>query len=87
MRSSRGYSAIGSKMNADAIELFFPTSIYSEGMVRRAAYDYQDICDCEISVLPDGINCRFHDSVTELELTVLEFSNYLVELSNARGLI
>lgn len=63
--------------------LFFPATIYPQDIIQQAVKDYAKICRIELRKTEDGVECAFLKSVTDLELTAREFSNYLVELINA----
>lgn len=67
------------------IELYLPTAVYSEALIDRAILDYSSICTIVKKHQHSGILCIFIKSVADLELTANEFSNYLIELSNAHG--
>lgn len=65
--------------------LSFPKSIYKPELIKRAVADYREICRISTTETETETICRFFDSVADLQLTAQEFSNYLIELSNARG--
>ena len=67
------------------IELYLPRAIYREEIIDRAIFDYRSICTILKINQHRGVLCIFKRSVTDLELTANEFSNYLIELSNAHG--
>ena len=67
------------------IELFLPQTVYSEALIDRAILDYRSICVIMKKRQRGGILSIFIKSLADLELTANEFSNYLIELSNARG--
>ena len=69
----------------------FPTSLYSLTALQQAAVDYEAICDIAVDVLMSRqgdeckyITCIFAHSKAELDLTVKEFCNYVIEQMNAR---
>ena len=59
------------------------TNIYSPTIIQRAIQDYKDICQIRVEENTDHIVCEFVESVADIELTIYEFSNYLIELINA----
>lgn len=67
------------------IELYLPKTVYSEALIDRAILDYRSICLIKKKRQFGGTLCIFMRSVADLELTANEFSNYLIELANARG--
>ncbi len=66
-----------------SIELYLPTAVYSEVLIDRAILDYRSICTIVKKHKRSGILCIFIKGVADLELIANEFSNYLIELSNA----
>lgn len=67
------------------ITLFFPAAIYPQDVIQQAVKDYAEICRIELRGTEGGVECVFLKSITDLELTAMEFSNYLAELINAGG--
>lgn len=63
----------------------FSKAIYNEANILRAIQDYRDICRIELDENSDEFICSFFDCKVELLLTVYEFANYLIELSNSRS--
>lgn len=59
-------------------------SIYSEESINRAIVDYKDICDVSITGNEKYVECTFSNFKYEKNETVLEFSNYLIEIMNSR---
>ena len=72
-------------MENDFVECDYVRSLYPLAVIEQAARDYADICT--ISIKPDDTvtRCRFSASKAPLQLTMHEFSNYLIELINERG--
>ena len=64
------------------IDIYLPSAVYSERLIDRAISDYRSICNIVKKKQRNGTICVFSKSLTDLELTVCEFSNYLIELSN-----
>ena len=62
----------------------YPVSVYDGTLINQAIKDYGTICCISCSRKEDEIICTFSRSVADLELTALEFSNYLIELANVR---
>lgn len=67
-----------------SISLQFPKSVYSEEAVIAAIDAYHNICRIEFSEAKNNLLCVLSDSVTDLEITALEFCNYLIEVSNVK---
>lgn len=67
------------------ITVNYPASVYEKTVVEQAIADYRGIC--RIRLRSDGREyvCVFSRSRADLELTALEFTNYLIELSNSRN--
>lgn len=63
----------------------FPKIIYSEATILRAIQDYSAICRIEMSQSSTEYNCSFFDCKVNQQLTIHEFANYLIELSNSRS--
>jgi len=62
----------------------FTHSIYTTEVVRRAIADYENICRIVSLETEKATRCVFSDSIADLDLTVKEFANYLVELAISR---
>lgn len=60
----------------------YPKSVYGIKDVGRAIEDYGNICRISATETSTEIICTFSKSIADLERTVLEFSNYLIELAN-----
>ena len=67
-----------------SISLQFPKNVYSAESISVAINGYRDICKIEVTEDKDYIHCVLTNSVTDLEVTALEFCNYLIELSNVK---
>ena len=68
--------------------LFFPSSVYETAVIRRAVEDYKPICRVDLSESTSGVTCRFKTTgQIDASLVAREFSNYLIELSNASGVL
>lgn len=71
----------------------FTTSIYDIDALQKAASDYKSICDIEVS-MPDSeqadsseqqyMICTLSNSRADMQLTVKEFCNYVIEQMNVR---
>lgn len=66
------------------ISLELDKEIYRKDIICRAITDYSHICKIELKERRDRFICIFSKSKASLEMTVYEFGNYLVELSNVR---
>lgn len=60
----------------------YPASLYPAAIIRQAIRDYQNICTIRMESMETGIRCCFCQSCYDLDQTVCEFSNYLIELQN-----
>lgn len=67
-----------------SISLQYPKSVYNAESVSFAIQGYRNICRIEVTEDKDHILCVLTNSVTDLEVTALEFCNYLIELSNVK---
>lgn len=59
----------------------FDKRIYSEKAVRQAIKDYASIADIEMINTPERCVCSINRSALPIETTLLEFSNYVLNLS------
>ena len=67
------------------ISLAYPRSLYADDLFARAVADYAHICKVKVYTDRQSVVCTFYESVTDLELTAKEFSNYLIELAVSRS--
>ncbi len=63
------------------MKIDFDKSIYSEKAVRQAINDYASIADIEMINTPERCVCSITRSDYPIEITRLEFSNYVLNLS------
>ena len=63
------------------IALEFDGALYPVSAVRSAISDYASIAQIAIEETEQGCICRIEASAAPLELTALEFANYVLELS------
>ena len=61
--------------------LEFDGALYPASAVRRAISDYTSIAKIAIEETEKGCICRIEASAAPMELTALEFANYVLELS------
>lgn len=59
----------------------FDKGIYSEKAIRQAIKDYASIADIEMINTPERCVCSINRSDLPIETTLLEFSNYVLNLS------
>lgn len=59
----------------------FDKEIYPEKAVRQAIIDYASIADIGMSNTSEKCICSINRSVYPIEITLLEFSNYVLNLS------
>lgn len=58
-------------------------TIYSESIVKKAIKDYSAIAKIRFEAKDNNIKCEFVSSKYELEKTIKEFENYIIDLSNS----
>lgn len=63
----------------------YPLLLYPKRYIEQGINDYREICDITVQYDKDVAVCSISNSVGNLKITVQEFSNYLIELINARG--
>ena len=59
----------------------FDKTIYSEKAVRQAINTYASIANIEMINTPERCVCSINQSIYPIETTLLEFSNYVLNLS------
>lgn len=78
-------------MNNNVIR--FTTNIYDLAVIQKAANDYKSICDIDVFLSKSAENvgykesyiiCTILNSKTDIQLTMKEFCNYVVEQMNVR---
>ena len=63
------------------IALEFDGALYPASTVRKAVSDYAPIARIVMEETEKGCICRIEASAAPIELTALEFANYVLELS------
>ena len=63
-------------------ELWLSKQIYEKKYILHTISTYEDICKIVIYEEADKWICNFEKSKYDLELTIREFENYLIALSN-----
>lgn len=63
------------------MKIEFDKAIYSENAVKQAIHDYASIADIELVDTQERSICSINRSVYPIETTLLEFSNYVLNLS------
>ena len=63
----------------------FDKTIYSEKAVKQAIADYAGLAEIEMTSTPIACVCSVVRSDYPMEITVLEFSNYVLNLSVMSG--
>ena len=58
-------------------------TIYSEHIVKKAIKDYSMIAQIRLEVKNYNIICVFDSSEFNMEKTMKEFENYIIDLSNS----
>ena len=64
-------------------EIILDGTIYSESIVKKAIKDYSTIAKIRFESKDNNIKCEFISSKYELEKTIKEFENYIIDLSNS----
>lgn len=64
----------------------YSLNIYPRSYIEKGILDYKNVCKIDLNCNENAIECTFYDSVADLDLTAKEFSNYLIELINSRGM-
>lgn len=59
----------------------FDKKIYKEQAIRTAILDYQQIAEILLKVRPLNFECKIVQSVYPIDITALEFSNYVLNQS------
>jgi len=67
------------KMN----KLILEREIYSESMIKKAIEDYSLIAQIKMDKNDSGIVCTFIKTEYDLDKTIDEFENYLIDLTNS----
>lgn len=83
--NSMKYLPIGLREVKKMNNLNFPKSIYRKKDILRAIWDYQKICEIELCENSLDFICSFSKSKVDITMTIYEFANYLIELSNTRS--
>lgn len=65
------------------MEIDFDKQLYHEEAVRQAIADYREIAHVIFQPTMTGFRCSFLESKYDLQLTRLEFCNYVLSLSVA----
>lgn len=55
--------------------------IYSRDIIEKVSEVYAQMCDVQIVEKDTFFECRFFNTITDMELTMKEFENYLIGLS------
>ena len=61
--------------------LEFDSTLYPISAVRKAALDYAAIAKINVEKTAIGCRCRVETSQAPIEITMLEFANYVLALS------
>lgn len=64
------------------LSITYPTILYPVSLLKQAVQAYKPICTIRLEVCENHTNCFFSNSCYDLETTMDEFSNYLIELAN-----
>ena len=68
-------------------ELKLSKEIYNYSLVKTAAKEFADISNILVSNEENYVKCIFSKCVYDDEITLKEFENYVIDLSNQRGLV
>lgn len=58
-------------------------SIYNKDSINRAIFDYKNFCRIEVRETNNYYLCSFYDCKYDMEKTMLEFENYLIDIINS----
>ncbi len=68
-------------------ELKLSKEIYNYSLVKIAAKEFDGISNIVINDEQDYLRCVFSECVYDVETTLKEFENYVIDLNNQKGLI
>lgn len=58
----------------------YDMAIYPEALIQKAVNAYASVCPVRYEVSGQKIFCEFEADADDIELIILEFGNYLIEL-------
>ena len=59
----------------------YDKSIYSETAIKKAIVDYSNLAEIELYNTPECFICSINHSDYPMEITAMEFSNYVLNLT------
>lgn len=68
-------------------ELKLSKEIYNYGLVKMAVKEFAEISNIVVNIEENYLRCVFTNCVYDVETTLKEFENYVIDLNNQRGLI
>lgn len=63
--------------------LILDNNIYSRYIVEKAINDYSEVAKIILGIKKEKMICKFSDSIYDVEKTIKEFENYIIDLSNS----
>lgn len=63
--------------------LYLTKELFEEGKIWQALEDYRALADIHIEIGNDNYICIFKDCKYDVKRTIMEFENYLIDLSNS----
>ena len=63
--------------------LYLAKELFEEGKVRRALEDYRALADIHMKIESNHYICTFKDCKYDEKRTMMEFENYVIDLSNS----
>lgn len=58
------------------------TNIFNKICIEKAIQAYENICSIKISEIDNYIICEFTNCIYDIEETIKEFENYVIDLMN-----
>ena len=58
-------------------------TIYSEFIVKKAISEYSTIAQIHFDITGNDMICEFISSIYDIEKTIKEFENYIIDLTNS----
>lgn len=63
----------------------YSSTLYSKSCIDQGITSYKNLCDIKVQYDTEQTVCRLSNGKVNLELTAMEFSNYLIEIMNSRS--
>lgn len=65
----------------------FDTDIYEKQAIEQSIVDFKNICRIETEINNNQMTCSFFDCEYDVEITIKEFSNYVIDLMNSKRFV